>query len=136
MKTKLFAAAMAAAVVFTAGSAMAEGDAKKGKKVFRNCKACHRIGDGTQHATGPDLHNVCGRAAGTAEGFKYSDAMMESGLTWDEDTFKQWVEGPRDLVKRTKMAFGGLRKEGEAEDLMAYISEEACGGEGWGDGED
>jgi len=122
---KFFAASMALAVALTAGNAMAEGDAKKGEKVFKKCKACHKL---DKHATGPKLGGVFGRAAGTAEGYdKYSDALKASGITWNEETLAQWLnkktKGPKGMVKGTKMAFAGLKKEKDINNLIAYLKE-------------
>ena len=119
-KSVLFAAGLA--VVLSAGVADA-GDVKKGKKVFRKCKACHTV-DAGKNNVGPSLHGVMGRAAGSVAGFKYSDAMMNSGLTWDAETLKKFVDkkagGPKAMVPGTKMTFAGL-PEKKLDDLVAYL---------------
>ena len=70
----------AIALLSLSAPAIAEGDADKGAKEFRKCKACHAITapDGTAilkgGKTGPNLYAVIGRAAGS-EDFKYSSIM-------------------------------------------------------------
>lgn len=103
-----------------ASPAMADGDAAAGEKVFKKCKACHTLEEG-KNKVGPSLHGVIGRAAGSLEGFKFSSAMQESGLTWDEDTLAKFLAKPKDVVDKTKMSFAGLKKEDEVEDVIAYI---------------
>lgn len=102
--------------------AFAEGDAAKGKKVFNKCKSCH-VADEEKNKIGPHLVNLFGRAAGSLEGYKYSDAMKSSGLVWDDETLAQYLAKPRDFVPGTKMAFAGLKKQDQVEDLLAYLKD-------------
>lgn len=109
-------------VLFTAGApVMAEGDIKKGKKVFKKCKACHSLKEG-QNKVGPTLFGIIGSKSGAVAGYKYSDAMLAANLTWDEATLREFFAKPKDLVPKTKMAFGGLKKEKQIDDLIAYLS--------------
>jgi cytochrome c len=111
--------AAAAAGILMALPAQA-GDAKAGEKVFRKCKSCHYV-DQEKNKTGPHLVNIIGRAAGSVDGFKYSKAMKDSGLTWDEATLAEFLKKPKAYLKGTKMAFSGLRKDKEIDDLIAYL---------------
>lgn len=111
--------AAAAAGILMALPAQA-GDAKAGEKVFRKCKSCHHV-DQEKNKTGPHLVNIIGRAAGSVDGFKYSNAMKDSGLTWDEATLAEFLKKPKAYIKGTKMAFSGLRKDKEIDDLIAYL---------------
>lgn len=109
------------AVLAAFGSpAMAEGDAAAGEKVFKKCKACHSLEEGKKKV-GPSLFGVMGRAAGTVEGFKYSKAMLASGLTWDDETMAKFLTKPKTLVPKTKMSFAGLKKEDDIANVIAYI---------------
>lgn len=118
----LTSALVASAIV--AGSASA-GDAAKGEKVFKKCKACHAVGDGAKNKVGPQLNEIFGRAAGSIEGYKYSKAMIAAGadgLVWDEDSLTQYLKKPKDFIKGTKMAFAGLRKDKDMENILAYLA--------------
>ena len=109
----------AAAGILTALPTQA-GDLKAGEKVFRKCKACHYV-DKEKNKSGPHLVNIVGRAAGSVDGFKYSKAMKNSGLTWDEATLAEFLKKPKAYLKGTKMAFAGLRKDKDIDDVIAYL---------------
>lgn len=116
----LVGTALAAAVFFTAGASAA--DAAKGAKVFRKCKACHSMEAG-KRMIGPSMHGIMGRQAGTVEGYKYSKGMAALDVVWDEASLTEFLKAPRKYVKGTKMAFAGLRKPADIENLLAYLKE-------------
>lgn len=97
------------------------GAADAGAKVFKKCKSCHSFEVGAKHKIGPNLFGVVGRVAGTAEGYKFSQDMKNSGLTWDEETLGKFLLSPKGLIKKTKMSFAGLKKESQRADLIAYL---------------
>ena len=97
------------------------GDEKKGKKVFSKCKACHTIKKGGKSRVGPNLYGVVGSKAAQVKGFRYSKAMKNSGITWDEATLDKFLKKPKKLVKKTKMAFGGLKKDAQRANVIAYL---------------
>lgn len=104
-------------------AAFAAGDAAKGEKVFKKCKACHVV-DSAKNRVGPSLQGIVGRPAGSVDGFKYSSAMTEfgeGGAVWDEATLDAFLTKPKALVKKTKMAFPGLKKESDRADVIAYL---------------
>ena len=107
-----------AAAVTTAALA---GDVKAGKKVFKKCKACHKMKAG-KNGVGPHLVGVIGREAGAVEGFKYSKAMAGSGLVWDAETLTGFLTKPKKYLKGTKMTFNGLKKPADIENVRAYIA--------------
>jgi len=114
--------ALLAALV--AGPALADGDADKGKKVYNKCKACHDIGEGAKNKVGPALTGIMGKEVASAEGYSYSDAFLAKkaeGMTWTDETLSTYLEKPKDMIPGTKMAFPGLKKEDEREDVIAYI---------------
>jgi cytochrome c len=111
------------AVIFLAaslGQANAQ-DAAAGEKVFVVCKACHQVGDSAKNAVGPVLNGLFGRKAGSVEGYNYSDANKNSGITWDEATFSEYIKDPKAKVPGTKMAFAGVKDEKKIKDLIAYL---------------
>lgn len=103
--------------------AFAEGDAVKGEQVFKKCMACHSIKDDAKKV-GPSLRGVIGRAIGSAEGFKYSANMTEYAATagaWDDAKFLAYIENPKKVVPKGTMAFGGIQKPEDRDNLLAYI---------------
>lgn len=105
------------------GPAAAEGDAAAGEKVFRACAACHSV-EGGKHKVGPSLFGVVGRTPGTADAYKYSDAMKafgRDGKVWDEAALAAYLADPRGVVKGTRMAFPGLKAAGDRENVIAYL---------------
>jgi len=109
---------MAAMAVVATGTVAMEAKAD-GERVFRQCQACHVV-DKEQNRVGPHLVGVVGREVGAVEDFRYSKAMLEwgEGKVWDEATLTEYLANPRGVVKGTKMAFGGLKKD---EDIAAVI---------------
>ena len=100
------------------------GDIKAGEKVFKKCKACH-YADREKHKTGPHLVDIMGRAAGSLEDYKkYSKAMKASGVVWDDTTLADYLRAPKKYVKGTKMAFAGLKKDADIENVIAYLKAE------------
>ena len=125
MHIHALAAAAAALALVLGGPARADGDAAKGEKVYAKCKTCHEIAT-DKNKVGPTLQGVIGRKAGTVQGFKYSEAMVNSGVTWDVATIAEYVAKPKEFIAGNKMAFSGLKKEDEIEDLVAYIQASCC----------
>lgn len=120
-KANVTAALLAALAV----PALADGDAAKGEKIFKKCKACHAVGDGAKNKVGPILNGIIGAPAGANPDFKYSDALLEAaegGLVWDEANLAAFLTKPKDFMKGTKMSFAGLRKESEIADVTAYLA--------------
>lgn len=118
------AAAAALTLAVFAGPSLADGDVAVGEKVFRKCKACHMVGEGAKHRVGPHLNDVFGRTAGSAEGYKYSKAMLgagEEGLVWDDASMTQYLANPKGMIKGTKMAFAGLKKDADLVNVIAYL---------------
>lgn len=104
---------------------MPEGDAAKGEKVFKKCKACHAVGEDAKNKVGPVLNGIYGAPAGQVPDFKYSKALMakaEEGLVWNVETLSEFLAKPKKYIPKTKMAFAGLRKEKEQADVIAYIA--------------
>jgi cytochrome c len=123
MKTSILAIAAVLAVTFAAGSALAQ-DAEAGKNEFKKCMACHAVGEGAKNRVGPVLNDVFGRVAGTYEGYKYSQAMIDkgaAGLVWDHETLVQFLRAPKDFVPGTKMTFAGFKDETAEQNLLAYL---------------
>ena len=124
MKSMLRIIIAGLALMSFAGIAAAEGDAVKGKKVFKRCAACHKVGEGAKHKIGPELNNLFGRTAGTAEGFKYSKAMVDAGAggkVWNAETLAAFLAKPRKDIPKNKMSFSGLRKPKQIANVIAFL---------------
>ena len=112
---------VSAILAMTTSVPVMAGDIDAGEKVFKKCKACHVV-DAEKNKTGPHLVNIMGRTAGSLESFKkYSKAMKESGIVWNEETLNGYLEKPKAYIKGTKMAFAGLKKEKDRENVIAYL---------------
>lgn len=109
----------------TVAAQAADGDAAAGKTVFNTCKACHTIEAGGPNRVGPNLHGVVGRKAGTHDGFSYSAAMKDSGITWDEAKLNDYLKDPKAAVPGNKMAFAGVKDDAKRADLIAYLKSES-----------
>lgn len=104
------------------GHAQAQ-DAAAGERVFTQCRACHQVGETAKNGVGPVLNGLFGRAAGTIEGYNYSPANKNSGITWDEATFREYIKDPRAKIPGTKMIYAGLKDEQRITDLIAYLKQ-------------
>jgi cytochrome c len=121
-KITLRALLIVAATTAVSSAALAQ-DVAAGKSSFNKCLACHSIGEGAKNKVGPELNGLDGRKSGTAEGYSYSDANKNSGITWSEAQFKDYIKDPKLKIPGTKMAFAGIKKETEVNDLWAFISQ-------------
>jgi cytochrome c len=98
-------------------------DAAAGEKVFGVCKTCHQIGENAKNGVGPVLNGLIGRKAGSVPGYAYSAANKDSGFTWDEPTFREYIKDPKAKVPGTKMIYVGLKDEQKTNDLVAFLKQ-------------
>lgn len=114
----------------SAGAAAAAGDAKKGEKVFKKCKACHSLEEGKKKV-GPSLFHIIGRKAGSVDGFKYSKSYTqagEKGLMWTEENLISYLENPKKFMRayledkkaKSKMVMK-FKKLKQRENVTAYL---------------
>jgi cytochrome c len=102
---------------------LADGDVANGEKASKKCVACHQFVK-AENRVGPHLVGLIGRPVASVNGFKYSESMTKHATTvpvWDEVALNAYLDNPRGVVPGTKMAFGGLKKEQERADLIAYL---------------
>ena len=112
------------ALLAIAGAAEASAqDAAAGEKVFGVCKACHQIGETAKNNVGPQLNGIVGRKSGTVPGYNYTAANKDSGITWDEATFREYIKDPKAKIPGTKMIYAGLKDEQRINDLLAYLKQ-------------
>lgn len=95
--------------------------ADKGEKVFKKCKACHKVGDGAKNGSGPQLNGIVGRDVASADGFKYSGAMTDHGGAWTPERLAAFLANPKAEIKGTKMSFAGLKKEDDVAAVIEYL---------------
>ena len=98
-------------------------DAAAGERSFNKCRACHQVGESARNMVGPELNGLIGRHSGAVEGYSYSAANKNSGLTWDETTFTDYIKDPRAKIPGTKMIFAGIKNEKEIKDLIAFLKQ-------------
>lgn len=117
---KFLAGAAFAAVSATGAFAQ---DAEAGAKSFNKCRPCHQIGETAKNIVGPKLNGLFGRKSGSVEGFNYSDQNKNSGITWDEAVFAEYIKDPKAKIPGTKMVFAGIKDEQEIKDLTAFLKQ-------------
>jgi cytochrome c len=109
------------ALALSTGAGHADGDPVNGKAVFKKCLPCHRVGPGAGTVVGPELNGIVGRKAASIEGYGYSKAMRNSGVTWDEAALTQYLHGPRGMIPGVNMTFPGIAKDQDIADVIAYL---------------
>jgi cytochrome c len=115
-----FAVAAALTLGLGIGAAQAGGDAAKGEKVFKKCKACHTIEDGGKHKAGPNLFGIVGKKAGSTDFKKYS-GLKGSDVVWTEENLDKWLTNPKKFIgKKTSMVIK-IKKPDERMDVIEYL---------------
>lgn len=107
------------------GVLMASANPEAGAAVFKKCAACHTADNGGANKVGPNLWNIVNRPMAAHEGFSYSGAMKEfaqgGSVVWDFDHLNHFLTSPKGYIKGTAMGFGGLKKDDERANLIAYL---------------
>ena len=120
----LLASALVLSTSLYASSALAAGDAAKGKKVFKKCKACHTVKAG-KHKIGPSLLGVVGRKAGSAVGYKKYKGLKGADWTWNEAEIDKFLTNPKKYVKAKGAKRSGMalkvKKKSDRENVIAYL---------------
>ena len=112
----------AVAIGATVGVAQAQ-DVAAGENAFRICKACHDVGEDARNKVGPELNGIDGRKSGTVPDYSYSEANKKAAITWNAQTFKEYIQNPMAKIPGTKMMFAGIKNEKQIGDLWAYLSQ-------------
>jgi cytochrome c len=120
---------LAAAVLVASAGAVRAQDVAAGENSFKKCLPCHAVGADAKNKVGPELNGLDGRKSGTAEAYNYSEANKNSGITWGDETFKEYIKDPRAKIPGTKMVFAGIKNEKEVNDLWAYLKQFDAKGE-------
>ncbi len=122
-KTLFRSALCGAALLAFATHNVAAQDLAAGENSFKKCLACHAVGEDAKNKVGPILNGLDGRHSGSVAGYTYSDANKNSGITWNEAEFLDYIKDPRAKIKGTKMIFPGIKNETEAKNLWAYLAQ-------------
>jgi cytochrome c len=109
-------------LVISMGAALAQ-DIAAGETSFRKCQLCHDVGENAKNKLGPELDGLSGRKAGSVESFNYSEGLKSSGITWTQETFKEFIKDPRGKIPSTTMLFSGIKDDKELGDLWAYLEQ-------------
>ena len=112
--------AVLAAAAFANADALAQEAAKRGEKVFEECRACHAV-DGSTNAVGPSLRGVAGRASGALDDFRYSPAMKRSDIVWTRQTLDAFIADPQKLVPANRMPYSGIPDAKNRADVIEYL---------------
>ena len=92
---RVTATAIAMMLVLGGAAFAQEGDAVKGKKLYKKCAACHSVDQGGKNKIGPNLFGIVGKKAGANETYKYTKAFAAraaEGLMWTEENLEAWLE--------------------------------------------
>jgi cytochrome c len=109
-----------AVLAVSTGGALAQ-DVAAGENSFKKCLPCHAVGADAKNKIGPVLNGLEGRKSGTIEGYTYTEANRNSGIIWDDATFRDYIRDPRARIPGTKMVFAGIKNDKEVADLWAYL---------------
>lgn len=112
-----------AAPLVSIGKLLASADKAKGEAGAKACAACHDFTKGGPNKVGPNLWDVVERPIASVPGFSYSEALKaDSAKTWTFEDLNQWIRSPATYAKGTKMSYGGLKKDEDRANLIAYLA--------------
>src|ERR1044072_3345137 len=114
-------------IVASAGGAWAQ-DLAAGENSFKKCLPCHSVGEDAKNKVGPVLNGLDARKSGTIEGYNYTEANKNSGITWNEEVFSEYIKDPRAKIPGTKMVCAGIKNENEIKSLWPYLKRFDAGG--------
>jgi cytochrome c len=102
---------------------MANADIKRGETLFLQCRACHSLAADEPNKVGPNLHGMMSRNAGLAQGFSYSDALVNAEVIWSPETLNQFLARPSQFIPGNRMVFVGVRKPEDRANLIAFLQQ-------------
>ena len=94
-----------------------------GERQFkRKCSICHTLTHDGARRAGPSLQGLFGRRAGSMEGYRYSGALDESDLVWNDRTIDALFDiGPEHYIPGTKMPMQRITAARDRADLIDYL---------------
>lgn len=113
-------------LAFLSVPALADCDMERGESLYSKCAICHTNGEDAGILVGPNLYRIIGKKVAASEDFVYTDEMIAYGITWTAELLDKFLESPLTEVRGTTMAFAGLRKEADRQNLICFLSETAA----------
>lgn len=95
---------------------------EKGKKLSRQCTACHSFGNDLKIKVGPPLWEIINRDSASIKGYKYSKALSDYKKKWTFQNLFSFLENPKNYIKGTKMLYKGIKKEEDRVNLISYLN--------------
>ena len=99
---------------------------KRGAGQAQICKACHSLNAGGANMIGPALFGFFGRGAGEQAGFEYSPVMRNANFVWTPRALDAWLAQPGRFLPGNRMAFGGIFKQQDRDNLIAFLLAETA----------
>ncbi len=91
-------------------------------RAFNRCRVCHAESPERPSLAGPNLWNVVDRRAGARDDYRYSQAVIDSGLTWDEATLRQYLRDPSGVIPGNRMSAPPIRDEKLLDAIICHLS--------------
>ncbi|NJO13779.1 MAG: c-type cytochrome [Rhizobiales bacterium] len=86
------------------------------------CGGCHSI---ATNRVGPAHKGVFGRQAGMVAGYRYSPALKNSGIVWDERALDRWLQDPQQVAKGSRM-YVTVPDAAQRKAIIAYLKSPAA----------
>ena len=108
---------LAGLIAQSGASAQPAGDPERGESVYERCVGCHSL---DRNRVGPSHRGVFGRTAGAVADFRYSRALKDSEIVWDEESLDLWLTDPGEFVPGSRMGYR-LSDPQDRADVIAYL---------------
>jgi cytochrome c len=106
---------------YLAQEQFANADQGNGMRQAQICKACHSLESGGPTMLGPALYGMFGRRVAEQAGFDYSPVMRNAQFVWTPGALDAWLAQPGKFLPGNRMAFGGVFRQEDRDDLIAYL---------------
>ena len=92
-----------------------------GRDGFAQCDGCHSLDPQGRSGMGPSLFRIAGRQAGGWDGYPYSAALIESGVTWDAASLDAFLADPSGFIPGSEMKRGTVHDPDLRAAIVAYL---------------
>ena len=115
-------ALVALSVPALAGGAYEQVKVDAGAALFdAECHRCH-ADNADDPSYGPSLVGIIGRAAGTVDGYEYSDALAGAPIVWTPAALRAWMEDNAGFIPGTKMRHVGIADRTVQDFILSYLA--------------